>query len=147
MNWPEDWAQFEDEVLVETNRVRAEGANCGGDLFPPVGPLEMNRFLQFSSRLHSRDMGINNYFEHQSLDGRSPGERMTEAGFEGGGPTGENIAAGQNTPVEVVESWVNSPGHCRNIMDPDYHVLGVGFAIVEGSRFETYWTQNFGGSH
>ena len=146
-NWPDDWANFEEEVLVETNRARAAGATCDQDVFPPAGPLEMNEFLRYSSRLHARDMGINNYFEHQSQDGRSPGDRMRQVGFEGAGPTGENIAAGQETPADVVEGWMNSPGHCRNIMDPDYNVMGVGYAFAEGSRFGEYWVQNFGGSH
>jgi uncharacterized protein YkwD len=145
--WPADWATFEEEVLVETNRARAAGATCDQDVFPPIGPLEMNQFLRYSSRLHARDMGVNNYFEHESQDGRSPGDRMRQVGFEGAFPTGENIAAGQKTPADVVESWMNSPGHCRNIMDADYHVMGVGFALIDGSSFGEYWVQNFGGGH
>ena len=92
-------------------------------------------------------MSLNDYFEHTSLDGRSATERMRQAGFTGASPTGENIAAGQSTPAEVVESWINSPGHCRNIMDPDYAVLGVGYSAAESASFDTYWVQNFGGSH
>jgi hypothetical protein len=147
MDWPAAWGVFEDEVLVETNRARAAGATCDQDVFAPAGPLEMNEFLRYSARLHARDMGTNNYFEHASQDGRTPTERMRQAGFEGGGPTGENIAAGQKTPAAVVEGWMNSPGHCRNIMDPDYRIIGVGFSLVEGSSFGEYWVQNFGGSH
>jgi len=146
-DWPEDWIAFEEEVLTRTNEARAAGANCGGQTYPPAGPLEMDQFLVYSSRLHGRDMGMNNYFEHETQDGRSPDDRMRQVGFEGDGPTGENIAAGQSTPAEVMDSWMNSPGHCRNIMDSDYHVMGVGFVNVDGSSFGQYWVQNFGGSH
>jgi uncharacterized protein YkwD len=147
MDWPNSWAIFEDEVLVETNRARAAGATCDQDVFGPAGPLEMNEFLRYSSRLHARDMGIKNYFEHMSQDGRTATERMRQAGFEGASPTGENIAAGQKTPADVVLAWMESPEHCRNIMDPDYNVIGIGFALLEGSEFGEYWVQNFGGSH
>ena len=92
-------------------------------------------------------MGLKNYFAHLSLDGRTPDERMRQANFEGNYPTGENIAAGQGSAVEVVESWMKSPGHCRNIMNPDYQVIGVGYAFVEDSEYRHFWVQNFAGSH
>ncbi|MBV71088.1 MAG: hypothetical protein CMH52_07020 [Myxococcales bacterium] len=145
--WPSDWIAFEDAVLEETNRARAVARSCDMDRFEPAPPLEMDVYLTYSARLHARDMGLNDYFEHTSLDGRSATDRMRQAGFMGASPTGENIAAGQSTAAEVVESWINSPGHCRNIMDPDYRVLGVGYSIAESGRFDTYWVQNFGGSH
>ncbi|MEE2755348.1 MAG: CAP domain-containing protein [Myxococcota bacterium] len=145
--WPRDWIAFEEAVLEETNRARAVSRSCDMDQFEPAPPLEMDIYLTYAARLHARDMGLNDYFEHTSLDGRSATDRMRQAGFMGASPTGENIAAGQSTPAEVVESWINSPGHCRNIMDPDYTVLGVGYSVAETGRFDTYWVQNFGGSH
>ena len=147
LDWPPDWAAFEQQGLSETNRVRAAGATCAQDELPPAGPLEINRFLRYSSRLHARDMGLKNYFDHLSLDGRTPDERMRQANFEGNYPTGENIAAGQGSAIEVVEGWMKSPGHCRNIMNPDYHVIGVGYAFVEDSEYRHFWVQNFAGSH
>ena len=57
----------------------------------------------------------------------------------------ENIAAGQTDPARVVQAWVESPGHCLNLMDPRYRVLGVGYFFESGDRFGHYWTQNFGG--
>ena len=82
-----------------------------------------------------------------SQDGRTPTQRMRMVGFEGPAPTGENIAAGQRNAQEVVQGWMESPGHCRNIMDAGYHVLGVGYAYVEDTNFGHFWVQNFGGGH
>ena len=92
-------------------------------------------------------MGAQDYFEHTSLDGREFGDRMTEAGFMGAGPWGENIAAGSATPEAVVQGWMNSPGHCANIMNPQYRVIGIGYAFDDASTFGHYWTQDFAASH
>lgn len=145
--WPPAWADFEWRVLELTNERRAAGANCGGEVFGPADPLEMNAIIRIAARLHSKDMGEQDYFEHDSLDGRTFDQRMSMAGFSGPSPWGENIAAGQRTAEEVVEGWMNSPGHCRNIMEPAFRVIGIGYAEVEGSTFGTYWTQDFAAGH
>ncbi len=146
-DWPADWAGFEDQVLELTNQRRAAGATCDTDVFGPAPPLEMDEVIRVAARLHSQDMATQDYFEHDSLDGRTFADRMRDAGFSGADPWGENIAAGQATPAEVVDGWMNSPGHCRNIMDPDYHVIGIGYAYDASSTFEHYWTQDFAGGH
>ena len=58
---------------------------------------------------------------------------------------GENIAVGQRDPEEVVSGWLESDGHCSNIMNPSFEDLGVGAAIGATDWGEgIYWTQNFG---
>ena len=146
-SWLDDWASKEDDMLIEVNLRRGEGAYCDQDYYPPVPPLEMNTYLRLSSRLHSHDMSVQDYFEHTGLDGRSPHERIRDAGFQGAAPTGENISGGYATAAESVEGLMNSPGHCRNIMDPEYTVVGMGYAYTPDSYYGHYWTQNFGGSH
>jgi len=146
-DWPEPWADFEWQVLELTNEARAAGADCGGELFPPAGPLEMDEVIRVAARLHSQDMGAQDYFEHDSLDGRTFADRMRDAGFGGPSPWGENIAAGQRTAEDVVRGWMNSPGHCRNIMNASYNVIGIGYAEDDSSTFGTFWTQDFAGGH
>ncbi len=147
--WPGPWSQMEDEVFVLTNERRAEGAVCGGQSFAPAGPLTPDPVLRSAAREHSRDMGEGNYFEHVSRDGRSPTDRMHAAGWSGR-MGGENIYGGQKggapmTAAEVVQGWMDSPGHCVNIMNPRFKTLGVGFAAAPRSRLGNYWTQDFGG--
>ena len=139
-------ATFEDQVLVLVNQRRAAGATCGGAPYAPVAPLTMNGTLRTAARLHSQDMAAQNYFSHTSLDGRTFSQRMTNAGYAGAFPWGENIAAGQPTPQAVVDAWMSSPGHCTNIMNGSYRAIGVGYAFRAGSTYGHYWTQDFGGS-
>lgn len=54
---------------------------------------------------------------------------------------GENIAAGQRTPPETMDGWMNSPGHKANILKPEFTHIGVGY--LTGGEYRTYWTQMF----
>jgi uncharacterized protein YkwD len=135
---------LEDEVLALTNARRAAGATCGGTTFAPAPPLRGHETLRAVARAHSADMGTRGYFSHNSPDGRTPFQRMMAAGYNAS-PMGENIAAGNGTAAATVTQWMNSPGHCQNIMNPAYRALGVGYANVPGSPYRHYWTQNFGG--
>jgi uncharacterized protein YkwD len=142
---PSAWAAFEDEVLARTNDKRAAGAVCGGRAMPPAPPVVTHPTLRASARGHSRDMALRDYFSHTTPEGAGPGARAQGAGFQGS-LVGENIAAGQVDPARVVQAWMESPGHCENLMDPRYRYLGVGyFRDGANDRFEHYWTQNFGG--
>jgi uncharacterized protein YkwD len=146
-DWPMAYQEFEWRVLELTNQRRAAGATCATDSFGPAPALEMDSVIRVAARAHSLDMGTQGYFEHDSLDGRTFADRMMMAGFMGASPWGENIAAGQSSPEEVVEGWMNSPGHCRNIMNPDYRTIGIGYAFVDGSPYGQYWTQDFAAGH
>ena len=145
--WPKDWAEWELDVIDLVNQRRAEGAVCGGEPYKPAGPVENNNFCRLSARLHSEDMAKQGFFDHTGLDGSTPFDRMAAAGYDGPMPWGENIAAGQTSPASVVQAWMDSPGHCRNIMNAGYEVLGVGYYYEKSSGYGHYWTQNFGGGH
>ncbi|CRK62107.1 Allergen V5/Tpx-1 related [Alloactinosynnema sp. L-07] len=121
----------ESEVLAIVNTERSK-AGCG--------PLRWHDTLALAARKHSADMAANNYFDHNSQDGRSPFDRIKAEGYTKGG--GENIAAGQATPKSVMESWMKSPGHRANILNCDFKELGVGMA--KGGSYRIYWTQAFG---
>jgi len=146
--WSAEWAGFEDEVLRLVNENRAKGWNCDTEgMFPPAGPLTMIQTLRCSARLHSKDMADRMYFAHDNPDMENPGTRMKEAGYVGRG-WGENIARGQRTPAEVVMGWMDSDGHCSNIMNASFNQIGVGYfaGMSTNPRYnsELYWTQNFG---
>jgi uncharacterized protein YkwD len=137
---------FEAEVLALVNDRRAVGAVCGGTPYAATAPLDFNPLLRDAARAHSLDMGLNAYFSHTSLDGRTVADRISATGYSGSYPWGENIAAGYFTPDEAVQAWMASPGHCSGIMRPDFRVVGIGHGYVEGSPYLHYWTMNFGGS-
>jgi uncharacterized protein YkwD len=141
-SWDPAYAALEQEILVIVNQVRAQGANCGGDEMPPVGPLTMDPNLQCAARVHSKDMADRDFFDHDNPDGDGPPDRMDAAGYDGRN-WGENIAAGRDTAEETMDQWMNSPGHCSNIMAEDFDVIGVGY--YPGGEYGHLWTQTFGG--
>ena len=143
--WPADWARMEDEVLEESNRFRAQGASCGGAPFGPAPPLTMDPALRAAARGHSAEMGAQGFFSHDSPDGRTFMDRINAEAYSGRGPWAENIAAGYTSAAAVVQGWIDSPGHCRNLMNPALRELGAGYAFDATSPYRHYWTQVFGG--
>ena len=106
-------------------------------------PLAYDYSLAAAARDHSEDMGVQDYFSHTSLDGRTVGDRITAAGYSYN-TYGENIAAGQSTPEVVLNSWMSSSGHRANILNPNFCDIGVGYAYAADSTYRHYWTQDFG---
>ncbi|MBW3114597.1 MULTISPECIES: SafA/ExsA family spore coat assembly protein [Bacillaceae] len=103
-------------------------------------PLKENWELSRVARYKSEDMINKNYFSHTSPTYGSPFQMMKDFGISYQA-AGENIAAGQRTPAEVVEAWMNSEGHRKNILSPTYTEIGVGY--VKGGSYGHYWTQMF----
>ncbi|MGI8648521.1 MAG: hypothetical protein DLM55_01375 [Acidimicrobiales bacterium] len=120
------------QVLQLVNRQRS-GAGCA--------PVQLEPRLTQAASAHSRDMANRRYFDHQSPDGDSPAERVTKAGYSWSG-TGENIAAGQSTPQKVMDSWMHSEDHRKNILNCMWHDMGL--AVVHQGPQSPYWTQEFG---
>lgn len=110
-----------------------------------VGELTAVASLNRASYDHSADMAENGYFDHDSQDGRTPEDRMAEAGYDTDTSTGENIAAGYPDAEEVFQTWRDSPGHNENMLDEDFTAIGIGLATVDGSEYTEYWTTDFGG--
>lgn len=101
-------------------------------------PLANNWQLERVARYKANDMLNKNYFSHISPTYGSPFKMMEDFGIYFSS-AGENIAMGQNTPEEVVNAWMNSPGHRANILSTTYTQIGVGFS--RGNM--TYWSQMF----
>ncbi|QDI92457.1 hypothetical protein EPH95_15680 [Salicibibacter halophilus] len=124
-------SEFEQEVIRLTNEEReAQG----------LEPLEADSEVSDVARVKSEDMRDNDYFSHDSPTYGSPFDMMDEYGLDYMG-AGENIAAGQTSPEQVVEGWMDSDGHRANILNEDYTHIGVGHA--EGGSYGEYWTQMF----
>lgn len=128
------------EMLTRVNAARATARTCGTEFMPAVPPLTWDTRLEAAARVHSEDMLRNSYFSHTGSDGSQPDERVTAQGYSWSA-VGENIAAGYADEAAAVAGWLASPGHCRNIMSPNYTQMGA--AMVTGGTYGSYWTQSF----
>ncbi|MEW2416506.1 CAP domain-containing protein [Streptomyces sp. NPDC046866] len=117
------------EVLALVNKERA-AVGC-----PAV---TLNPQLTRAAQDHSVDMAGHATMSHTGSDGSDPGQRISAAGYAWSS-YGENVAYGYSTPEQVMEGWMNSPGHRRNILDCSYKEIGIGLA-----QPNSYWTQDFG---
>ncbi|WP_050434421.1 CAP domain-containing protein [Chondromyces crocatus] len=143
LTWNSSYTTFENRVLTLVNQRRAAGAVCGGTPYPAATALALNENLRCAARKHSKDMGTNNFMSHTGSNGSSPWTRMKNAGYNYKNAA-ENIAAGQSTPETVVNGWMASPDHCKNIMNGALRDLGVGYHNASTSTYKHYWTQAFG---
>lgn len=129
---------FINRVIELTNIERSQAG---------LPPLTYNPQLTTAAQKHSENMAFQDFFEHTGLDGSQPKDRAINAGY--GSPyVGENIGAGSTTPEQVVEGWMNSPGHRANILKPEYKEIGVGYYYLANDtgrvNYNYYWTQVFG---
>lgn len=138
-----DWQAEGQKLLEMINRARTQPRQCGGQEFAAASPLSWNATLGSAAQSHSRIMANNNFFDHIDRDGRTPGDRAELAGYVGQ-QIGENIAAGQDSVRKVLDGWLASPGHCANLMNPQYRDLGAAYATDPKSDAGIYWTAMFG---
>lgn len=130
-------------ILEAVNIARATARSCGTQRFPAARQVAWNGTLGEAALSHSRDMAAHRYFSHRGRDGQGAAERALRAGYRWL-RIGENIAAGQNSPAEVVAGWLSSPGHCANIMQGGFTEMGAAYAVNHGRTGERiYWTQVF----
>ena len=120
---------IEREVVQLVNQERAKEG---------LSPLKIDLEISNIARIKSQDMSDKKYFSHNSPTYGSPFDMLKQFGITYKG-AGENIAKGQRTAKEVVDAWMNSEGHRKNIMNPNYTHIGVGYV----STNTTYWTQLF----
>lgn len=124
----ESITSFEQQVIDLTNEKRASRG---------LKPLNANWELSRVARYKSQDMANNKYFSHTSPTYGSPFNMIKNFGIKYRS-AGENIAYGQRTPAQVVNSWWNSAGHRANMLNANYTDIGVGY-VANGN----YWTQMF----
>ncbi|ELK46359.1 CAP domain-containing protein [Halobacillus sp. BAB-2008] len=124
--------EFEKEVVALVNEEREQRG---------LAPLKIDNRLSGMAKVKSQDLSDKDYFSHESPTYGSPFDMMNQFDFDYRA-AGENIAAGQRTPEQVVEGWMNSDGHRANILHKDFTHIGVGYVKGDG-RYTTYWTQLF----
>jgi uncharacterized protein YkwD len=127
-------------ALELVNQARARGARCGTRAFAPAPPMTLSGTLAGVASGHAIDMAQHDYFEHVDLAGKSPADRVRAVGYREK-LVGENIAYGPKSVEDVVQGWLDSPGHCENIMDPRFAQMGIAYSAGRTSRRGLYWVQ------
>ena len=129
-------------VVDLVNAARSKSRKCGAERFARAPPLSVSRELNEAAAEHARNMARKNFFDHRGRDGSQPKDRVLRAGYQ---PqlSGENIAFGPESAEEVVAGWLDSSGHCANIMDSRFRHIGVSLATGK-KRGRIYWVQTFG---
>ena len=135
------------EFLGQINAIRQRGnCNCPASgavtisTHNAAGTLNWNSTLEIMASNHSEDMMINNFFSHTGSNGSTLAQRASAAGYAFSS-LAENIAAGQSTVTDVINSWLSSGDHCRNIMASSMTELGAGMTRTNGTAiYPTYWT-------
>jgi uncharacterized protein YkwD len=117
-----------------------------------IGPLVENAALSTASAGYSQRMVAQSFFGHESPDGGTLVQRLTDAGYlddDDAWVVGENIGWGQAslaTARSMVTAWMNSPGHRENLLSADYTQVGLGLAL--GTPSDQTWgatyTTDFG---
>lgn len=125
------YSAFQNEVVSLVNSERAKNG---------LAALSVDSAITKTATLKSQDMAKNHYFSHTSPTYGSPFDLMKQYGVSYR-TAGENIAMGQTSPAQVMNGWMNSPGHRANILNASYTKIGVG--VARNSSGTYYWTQHF----
>lgn len=134
---------FQQEILTRINQTRATARNCGSTAYPAVAALGWNSMLFDAAAAHALDMATHDYFSHDSRDGRSFSDRITAAGYAWSA-AGENIAAGYGSVEGVMAGWLESPGHCANIMGDSFTEVAVSCVRNDNAAYRFYWVMELG---
>ena len=126
---PADEHAFIKQVVALVNQERAKEG---------LAPLTINTEVQAAAQV--RAVECEQRFSHTRPNGSSFTTALKEQNVSYRS-AGENIAWGQRTPEEVMNAWMNSPGHRANIMNPNFTTIGVGY--YENAKGTDYWCQLF----
>jgi len=122
---------FEQRVLELVNQQRSMNG---------LGAVTYDSRLDQASEQHNAQQAATRSMAHSGIGDGDPGSRIRATGFANA--WGENVATGQLSPEQVVAEWMASPGHRRNILDPNFRLMGVSYGT--GADGRTYWAQSFG---
>lgn len=131
------YSAYANEVL---RLVNIERTNVG------VAPLVLDEALCNAANMRAIEMDCTGVFGHKRPNDHSCFEVYDICNVEWQNACGENIAAGQATPEEVMNSWLGSAGHKANILSPEYTKMGLGYSVgLSNGQYRGYWAQEFAG--
>ena len=129
-------------VLTLINEQRTQEQTCGSESYGPLDELTWNALLTSAAQEHSDNMANYDFFSHTGLDESTVSTRVTAQGYTWSS-VAENIAAGQTTSQSVVDAWMASDGHCKNIMSENVTEMGLACSENSNVTYTYYWTQVF----
>lgn len=132
--YPSD--DYKEMMLDRVNNLRAEGCYCGSEFMSPVKAVVWDDMLYKSALSHAKEMKDKRFFSHFSANGLDIGDRLDDFGYPWQ-VAGENLGEGQRSFREVMRDWIESPSHCRMLMNPKVEEMGV-------ARHSRFWVQHFG---
>jgi uncharacterized protein YkwD len=112
-------------LLKLVNDLRATGGQCGSAGFSAASALTWNDTLAIVARKHSQDMAANGKLSHTGTDGSFVDQRLAREGYVWTFYA-ENLLKGGATEQDAIQIWMNSEGHCKNILNPNLKEMGVG---------------------
>ncbi|MBL0917274.1 MAG: CAP domain-containing protein [Hydrogenophaga sp.] len=126
-------------AVTAINNLRAQAQVCGGVVYPAAAPLSWDSRLAQAATGHSIDMAANSFFSHTGSNGSGVGARVSATGYAWSS-VAENIAAGQSSLSGVMGAWMNSAGHCENIMRASSTQFALACERRVGTGNTPYWT-------
>lgn len=141
--WPCGATLSAEDALRRLNELRLRGATCRPAVLPTTAqPLTWSDDLAAAALVQSREMALLKRMSHRDRDNRGLAERLRATGYRFSAAV-ENVAVGYPSLDVVVEAWVNSEGHCDNLLNGA--VFEVGIACVDAGPADApeehrYWT-------
>lgn len=129
------------ELLNMTNQQRAKYGKKTTTKRKGAEPLVWNQTLADAAKVQANYLIKKNKLSHTGANGSNVGMRVKKLGYKWIA-VGENLAIGQITLKEVIQDWMQSPGHRRNILEPAFTEFGA--AVVVSSKGQLIWVQVFG---
>lgn len=102
-------------------------------------PLKLDAELTAAARGHAQDLAKWDRISHYGSDGSNPWDRVKRAGYNAK-LAAENVGTGQASFAEVMKGWQDSPGHNKNLLQPEAHHMGIALVQDPKSEFKTFWT-------
>jgi len=137
--------EVQEAYLAAINAERAHPHDCGETHYDATTELVWNDQLATAAQKHSNDMADNDFMSHEGSDGSTFELRVQDEGYTHYNKIGENVAVGQESISVVVQEWMESPGHCKNIMDPLFNEMGMALEKNSAGSWGRYWTLDLGG--
>ncbi|SEL28928.1 Uncharacterized conserved protein YkwD, contains CAP (CSP/antigen 5/PR1) domain [Roseateles sp. YR242] len=132
-----------EQVLKQLNALRAQARVCGKQAMGAAAPLRWQPTLVDAASRYAAELSGRDKLTHTSLSGATLAERLDAARY----PmrlAGENLASGPDSIEEVIGLWLQSPGHCENLMGADFTEVGLACDIREGHQAQPYWVLELG---